>query len=390
MTEGTQTIAGKPAGAASAAARYQWMDISRGLGVILIVIVHAGSIYGVWSGGNVPGWVRSLDLALSPFRIPLLVFLSGMLLTRSLAKGSERFISGKVKNLLWPYFIWTAVILMADVGPVGLLHIKGWLGGTVLWYLTFLFFYYAVGLLFARVPVLVIAAYALALSMVLPDESKYGSRLFLLMAYFFVGAFAGQHLDRFTDAIRSKWIVSLLPLLLAVSYYCTQNPGTNYSPYLAPVLIALIICMCGVFNLFVSGQVARAFQFAGRNSLVYYVVHVPIYVVLYNILFDAGITSPYVCIGLALLLGILVPTGLALLRERSAAVALLFESPNFRVPVPLGRLAEALDRLLLPPSLGRKARGPAPAQPAAAPATDSASASISFDQTTIPGSSAQP
>jgi fucose 4-O-acetylase-like acetyltransferase len=370
MTQFTQVVAAPPR-ANSSASRYQWMDISRGLGVLLIVVVHAGSVYSAWTGGNVPGWIRSLDLALSPFRIPLLIFLSGMLLTRSVAKGSERFISGKLKNLAWPYIIWTAIILVASLGPAGLLNIKGWLGGTVLWYLTFLFFYYAVGLLFARVPVLVIAAYALALSMVLPDESKYGSRLFLLMAYFFVGAFAGQHLDRFTGAIRSKWIVALLPLLVAVSYYCTQHPGTNYSPFLAPLLIALIICMCGVFNLFVSGAVARAFQFAGRNSLVYYVVHVPIYVVLYSVLFGLDITSPYVCIGLALVLGIAVPTGLSVLRERSPAVQLLFESPDFHLPPILARLAGKLDRWLLPPST-----------PSGAPR--------SFDQSTIPGSSAKP
>jgi hypothetical protein len=93
--------------------------------------------------------------------------------------------------------------------------------------------------------------------------------------------------------------------------------------------------------------------------------------VLYRVLFGLDITSPYVCIGLALVLGVAVPTALSVLRERSPAVQLLFESPDFHLPPVLARLAGKLDRWLLPPST-------APAAPR------------SFDQSTIPGSSANP
>jgi fucose 4-O-acetylase-like acetyltransferase len=357
------------------------MDISRGLGVLLIVIVHAGSVHGAMSGAPVPHWVRTVDMALEPFRIPLLIFLSGMLLTRSLAKGSERFVAGKLKNLVWPYLIWTAVILVAGSGFPGLLSIKGWLGATVLWYLTFLMAFYAIGLLFARVPVLVIAVNALALSMVLPDDTRYGSRLFLLMAYFFIGAFAGQHLDRFTNAIRSKWILGLLPLLAAMLYFGPVVGGFKYSPDVAPLVIAATVAMCGVFNLFVSGSVAAAFQFVGRNSLVFYVMHVPIYVVLYRTLFDWDVRSPYAGIAAALVLGILVPASFALLRERNTAVNLLFESPDFRFGPTLKRLSARLDRMFLPHRA---------ALPAAAPITAAAIGAIPFEQTSYPGNSAQP
>ena len=336
-------------GPRTGASRYQWMDVSRGLGVILIVIVHAGSIYSGMGVSELPAWIRVLDLALAPYRVPLLVFLSGILLARSLAKGLPRFVTGKVKNLVWPYLIWTALIIAATGDPAAWLNVKLWLGGTVLWYVMFLFIFYAVGLLFARVPFLVIATYALAISMLAPEETKFGSRLFLLMSYFFVGAYAGQHIDRFTEIIRSRWTAALFPIVIGISVYFTQQPGgLKYSPYFAPLVIACIICMCSVLSMFASGRMISIFTFTGRNSLVYYVVHPPLYMLLYNLLFGMGILSPYLCIGLALALGLTVPTVLALCRPHSRAVNYLFEGPDIELPPLLARTAASLQKALMP------------------------------------------
>jgi fucose 4-O-acetylase-like acetyltransferase len=146
--------------------RLQWMDVCRGLSVVLIVIVHAGSTYSATGHEAVPGWIWMLDLAFAPYRVPLLMVLSGMLLSRSLAKGVSAYVKGKLRNLAWPFVIWTAIFVLAASGPQGWLAVKPWLGNTPLWYLAYLCFYFAIGLVGARVPFVLIAVYALAIAMV--------------------------------------------------------------------------------------------------------------------------------------------------------------------------------------------------------------------------------
>lgn len=328
--------------------RHGWMDMSRGLGVLLIVIVHAGSIYSGIGGGDMPHWIAMLDLALAPYRIPLLIFLSGMFLNRSLDKGLTRYTAGKIRNLLWPYLVWTAILVAIVMGPQGWLNYQYWLtGGPTLWYLAFLMIYFAVGVLFARVPVLVVAVYALAIAMIAPQETRL-SRLFLLMSYFFVGAYAGQNMEKFGQIIRGKWGLMIFPIAAGMSlYFTSQISYFKYSPFIAPLVIASIVCACSVINAISTGRVAAAINFVGRNSIIYYVVHPGIYFPLYRAL-DGVDVSVYFKIGLALSLGIIVPTILAHLRERSLLVNRLFEGPEITFGPALTRLINRAEKIFLP------------------------------------------
>lgn len=335
------------------ASRHTWMDMSRGLAVLLVVLVHAGSIYNDIGGFAVPGWIAALDRAFAPYRIPFLVFLSGIFLHRSLAKGLEKFSVGKVRNLLWPFLLWTLIVVAAATGPQGWLDWRVWIvGGPTLWYLSFLLIFYVVGLVFARFPALVLCVYALALSMIAPDETRYGERLLVLMSYFFVGAYAGQNLARFHEIISDRRTLLLLPVMIGVSaYFTTQTTDFKYTPYVAPLVLACIVCMSSIMNAAVGSRFAPIFQFAGRNSLVYYVVHPPIYFALYSALFGRGITNPYVCISIALPLAIGTATLLAHARSHSRAVNYLFEGPDIRLGPSIAKLAGWLERLLIPRGL---------------------------------------
>ncbi len=300
------------------------------------------------SGTAVPEWIRTLDVALEPYRVPLLIFLSGILLTRSLKKGVAPYLIGKIKNLGWPYLIWTAIHILAGAGVMGLFSIKPWLGGTTLWYMFFLGIYFFVALVLARLPLLLVAAIAFVLALVVPD-GKFSSRLFLLMSYFFVGGFCGQYLDQFTRLIRSRFLLALVPIPLALSFYATSaSAGVKYDPMLAPLVLFSIVIVCAVLNRVASGRIADAFLFVGRNALVYYVVHAPLYIVLNKVLFANGIATPYLCIGLALVLGIATPTILAHLKRRSPPLNYLFEGPDVPVGPTIARLAGAIERITMP------------------------------------------
>jgi uncharacterized membrane protein YcfT len=83
--------------------RHQWMDGLRGLAIVAVVLLHAEL-----TGGPLP-WLAEVNRLLEPFRMPLLMALSGMLLARSLAKGLRRHVVGKARFILWPYLVWATL-----------------------------------------------------------------------------------------------------------------------------------------------------------------------------------------------------------------------------------------------------------------------------------------
>ncbi|RHZ90307.1 acyltransferase, partial [Cereibacter sphaeroides] len=79
------------------------MDFLRGLSVLLVVVLHANTAN---IGGETVGWWAEVNRHLTPFRMPLLMFMSGMLLYRSLAKPLPVYIWGKFAAIAWPLAVW--------------------------------------------------------------------------------------------------------------------------------------------------------------------------------------------------------------------------------------------------------------------------------------------
>jgi fucose 4-O-acetylase-like acetyltransferase len=109
--------------------RMVWMDLARGLAVSFVILLHCAT-YLKDLGEPVPDWLRTVNAAFRPLRMPLLVFLSGMLLNRSLTKPPFIFAYGKFRSLLWPYVVWVVVFCIASGQPYLLLKPSPWAGGT--------------------------------------------------------------------------------------------------------------------------------------------------------------------------------------------------------------------------------------------------------------------
>src|SRR6478735_4086004 len=88
--------------------RLHWMDLLRGCAVLLVIAFHA-STYPIEFGMEVPDVLVTINVALTPFRLPTLLVLSGMLLPRALEKPLGRYYAGKARNILWPYLVWTVL-----------------------------------------------------------------------------------------------------------------------------------------------------------------------------------------------------------------------------------------------------------------------------------------
>lgn len=133
-----------------------WMDLVRGVAIVLVLVSHMAAFgrEAQLLGGN--GFIDALDRITIVIRMPILMFLSGMLLPASLAKGWRRFLPGKFTKLAWPYAvwltIWAAMNWIHDVGqpsdlPIAYINpgqAEPYLSGTILWYLWNLFLYYLI------------------------------------------------------------------------------------------------------------------------------------------------------------------------------------------------------------------------------------------------------
>lgn len=157
----------------SSGSRFTWMDLFRGLAVVLVTANHAAD-------ESTSEAIRGVMAALGDYRMPALLLLSGILLPRSLTKPR------------W---------LLAEPSHV--------------WYLNALLMYYLLGLLLRRVPPLVTALALLALSVPLAVFSYPGDVPGMVWhrpwyGFFFLGAALQPHLHR-VIGLRG-WVIALAAL----------------------------------------------------------------------------------------------------------------------------------------------------------------------------------
>jgi fucose 4-O-acetylase-like acetyltransferase len=89
--------------------RLYWVDYLKGIAIILVVYRH--SLLGIQrSGLSIPDAFVNANMIFYSFRMPLFFMLSGIFISRSLAKRTVgQFISAKFETLLYPYLIWVTI-----------------------------------------------------------------------------------------------------------------------------------------------------------------------------------------------------------------------------------------------------------------------------------------
>lgn len=263
--------------------RMLWMDGLRGLAIVLIVLLHATEM--LRSIGMLPHIAIDIfNTIASPFRIPLLMTLSGMLLGGSLSKGAGRYVTGKLRAIAWPYAVWMAILLLnfpslgLETAVLGL-----WAPNTYLWYLHTLLIAYLIALALRRVPAWITMVAALLLAGVvgllpLPEaiEMMRPERTLLMLGFFFTGHLLMQHLPAALRLLRH-------PISIVIGVVCTGSvvvaslqPGSHVSNdarFAAPLLVSLTVGVALLSLLPWRDPVSRWLRWVGRHSIVYYVTH---------------------------------------------------------------------------------------------------------------------
>ncbi|WP_167399015.1 acyltransferase family protein [Arthrobacter pityocampae] len=311
-------------------ARVGWLDSLRGVAILLVVLLHASEALRM-AVGPTPG-IDQLNLFLEPFRMPVLMFLSGVLLPRSVAKRARTYFAGKVSLVAWPYLLWSLIILAATEGlSAGAVAQIVYFSPTYLWYLWFILVFYAAAYPLRRVPAVAVAGAGLAASLVLPDGGRLQMMAFLA-AFFFFGAWCVQHAGLVERMISRPW-VPVLAGTAAVTVGALNVAGRDvlYRGEFVWGVVGALGVVCWLFPRLGANRATAALEFVGRHSIVFYVVHLgPIMGVL-ALADAAGVAGTWLLPAL-LAVGVGAPLGLAWMysTRKHASVNLLFELPALK------------------------------------------------------------
>lgn len=262
-------IADTPARGARAA-RLEWVDTLKGVGILLVVLGHA--LGGLIDAGFAPDttWFRPLFAAIYIFHMPLFFLLTGLFVAKRVTEDPDRFRSRLVSQIAWPYFLWSAVQIVAITmagslannpgGPLGPSLLRTlFMPSAQFWFLYSLFFLHGLSL-FARRAVgspfyliLLIAAGSLAEQQPLPGIVEASLQM---APYYGLGVFLGPLLLDRAPTPRDRiwlWSVPLACAALAVTMAHAVDLG---APGIWPATGAAIILDVRSFDNFYAALTA--------------------------------------------------------------------------------------------------------------------------------------
>jgi hypothetical protein len=310
--------------------RSQWMDVTRGEMVLLVIMFHST---GLLRYGDVtpPPQIVTLNNLSEPYWMPTLSFLSGMLADSSMDKDAVDYYDGKVRTVLYPFVVWTVVYAAVFRVPPNLdSALQLGTGGTYLFFLAFLFAFNGVSYPLRHIHPAVIAAVALAVAATAPAllpsvPDRFTERAGYLLAMFTLGRWAARDPELWRRLQESRSVLAAAAAATAAGAGATaQGRRVSYrwqwawSPALAMVLFARSA------KAIEHSPSSRPLRFVGRNSIVYYTAHFPVaYGAIRWSRSHAGLSGGR-SLSTALAASLAAPTALTWARRRSATARRLF------------------------------------------------------------------
>lgn len=252
--------------------RFVWMDSVRGLAILLVILGHSVAVP-IEHGFSSPSALVAVNAFLAPFRIPTLLFLSGLLLDRSLAKPWMTYLIGKWQFIAWPYLIWVIIRYIPEYRNMSFVDPEVWFAAGYLWFLFFLIGYYLVALATRKLPpsAILLVFFVIVL---LPQHSMTDFAFFGL--FFFAGHVVSDWDPTLSWTNRKKIIVpaAIWGIVTGLGHVAGLVPMGEVQSL--PGVFCGIIAATAAARKVGACRVLCPLQFAGRNSIVFYVAHFPI------------------------------------------------------------------------------------------------------------------
>lgn len=310
--------------------RMRWMDVLRGAAIGLVILAHSAYILERFEWGHTPGWLIAANELFGPYRMPMLMLLSGMLVPAALRKSWPAYLDGKIRKIAWPYLVWLAVWCLAFPAYGSLLNLDSWMTAYV-WFLLYLFAYYLLALVTVRVPtwLLVLVPWVIAIF----PEGRFQRRFFFLMGFFFLGKLVAEHRDVLTRVLASRWSWAAVVVAGGWGFVSALiDPRSSWGA-LAPLSAVGVLAAIKLAQLVDDRAWTAPLQYVGRHSLVFYATHFPVITAVSWAGWMLGIPV-LITVAAGFVLAILVGMLAVRLQQRTFA-KVLFEFPRLRRdPVP--------------------------------------------------------
>ena len=268
-----------------ARARVDWVDLSKGLTIMLVVIMH--SIDGVERFLDAEGWMHSVLTYATPFRMPVFFAVAGLFAGKAIAKDWRAFFDRKFAHFGYFYGVWMTIefifktpffIQQFGGNETALYYVSSFVQPFgPLWFIYLLPIYFVVLRLTQRVPMLAQLALAVLLKVadlhtgwfVIDFFAKY-------YVFFLVGHFARDLWFSLAASARQHGMGAVSGLAV----WAAGNGAVVYYGYdaLMPVAIIMgilgfmaVIAFMAILPTFALGRgIAGIFRYCGQRSLPIY------------------------------------------------------------------------------------------------------------------------
>lgn len=321
--------------------KLKWIDAAKGIAIILVVIMHFGSRQVIPELASEEEWRTSHHIAIfldlfEPLRMPLFFVISGALASSMITRPWKTLLVKRAWGMYYVYLIWVTIhtfIYFAAparwVEPtVGRWFAEATYSLTNLWYLYALAVLYPLAKLL-RKALLPAAVAALLIPLALP--AGWAGETGMLHAvpesagWFLLGAAIAGTIKSL-PAGRGTLAGGVAATALYGCVVLTQLHLANNAWHLTASLIG-VTAACLMLRALESAspKLLGPFEYLGRNTIVIYVLHMPIIYYWISWVDGAGLSGgswgalAYILGGSAVILGVSLGLGLAL---RSVAPAL--------------------------------------------------------------------
>jgi uncharacterized membrane protein YcfT len=279
------------AGAGDARDRLAWVDIAKGICILLVVMMHAVTGTGDAMGGE--GFLHPVVAFAKPFRIPDFFLLSGLFMGRVIDRDWRLFSDRRVVHFAYFYLLWLVIQsaarygkIVGDGGPAEFVaHLAHALiePYSSLWFIYLLAVFSVVTKVLRRVPGGVLLAAAALLQIAdLRSDSTLIEEFCARYVYFVAGYLFADRIFTLADAARRHVGPALggLAVWAALEAWLAMTPASDPAhPTLASLpLVSLALGAAGALAIVAAaaligragGRVADAIRACGRRSIVIY------------------------------------------------------------------------------------------------------------------------
>jgi uncharacterized membrane protein YcfT len=265
-----------------ASSRISWVDYSKGLCIVLVVMMH--STLGVEKAFGEVSYLGQLVEWAKPFRMPDFFLISGLFLAKRISAPWSKYADTKILHFAYFYILWMTIqFLFKGYGIYAAGGISGVVGeyalgfiepfGT-LWFIYLLAVFFAITKLLQTVPpLLMFAGAALLEAMSINTGWTLVDEFAARYVYFFAGFWLAPHVFNFARGVDAEKYSTVLAGLLV---WVMLNSVMVFSGAAILPGVSLVLGMIGAMAVVAIGVLlarsgrAQVLQYLGANSIIVY------------------------------------------------------------------------------------------------------------------------